>query len=87
MKFVVDDKSFDNYDDAKAYEEEVKKPQDEELKKVQDQLTKLNAEYKSHHEALTKLSKEIFELEMQKLKFTGDKSDELNGILSILKLI
>ena len=43
MKFVVDDKSFDNYDDAKAYEEEVKKPQDKELKKVQDQLTKLNA--------------------------------------------
>lgn len=87
MKYVVEGKTFDDFEKAKAYEEELKKPDKEELKKVQAELDKLNEAYKIQREASNNMAKKIFELEMKKMKLMGDSSKELNGILTLLNLI
>ena len=87
MKYVVEGKTFDDYEKAKAYEEELKNPKKEELNKIQTELDKLNEAYKIQREASNNMAKKIFELEMKKAKLMGDNSKELDGILTLLKII
>ena len=51
MKYVVEGKTFDDYEKAKAYEKDLKNPKTEELNKIQAELDKLNEAYKIQREA------------------------------------